>query len=436
MIIIPEHSRYDVNFRVGWIPVRVTPRFWICQSLPGVLAAILFSFASHPNETHARIATALLIFLMWLLCAYTSILVHELGHVLVGAWFGARGEIVLTGFGGLALGSADLTACWQRVTVHLAGPLAQLPLAGIAATAVHFLDSDMTRDSGPRMVVALGVSFLVWINLAWPIFNLIPVPPLDGGRILQDIIQWARSGSAPSWQRDPNWWKRGISTSEWHSSDCDERSSLISRLLPWLVASTILVLGVWWMHDSNQRSSRREAHARLTQLGAVFGWDGRDTLYGIRLHGQNVGDAEVALLRAFDGSPFDNVDLSRTGITDQSLPTLSKLSGLRMLYLHDTAVGDEGLKYVDRLKNLEVLHLAGTQVTDQGLEQLQHLQKLEWLSLSRTAVTDAGIKSLKRLKRLLELHVHDTEVTADGAAALQHELPTIQINLHDRSMDR
>src|SRR5262249_31451593 len=152
--------------------------------------------------------------------------------------------------------------------------------------------------------------------------------------ILQELIQWARFGDAPPWERDANWWKQGVSTSPWHSSDSDDRSSLVRQLFPWLAGGTFLILGIWWAYDADRAAARREAHARLTQLGAVFGWDGHDTFYGVRLRGPDVRDAEAALLTTFANSSFEGLDLARTGITNEGLRSVGKLQSLRILYLH------------------------------------------------------------------------------------------------------
>src|SRR5438552_4045040 len=92
-LLTPDRTRYDVNFRLNDIPVRVHPGFWIVH---GVIGAVTASGAG---------AWA---FAAWIACAFVSVVIHELGHVLAGRHFGARGEIVLTVFGGHAGASADL----------------------------------------------------------------------------------------------------------------------------------------------------------------------------------------------------------------------------------------------------------------------------------------------------------------------------------------
>ncbi len=65
--------------------------------------------------------------------------------------------------------------------VALAGPLSNLILAALAALPLRYiLTSGM--DVPPIVVNTLG--FLVFFNLLLMIFNLIPIPPLDGSKVL------------------------------------------------------------------------------------------------------------------------------------------------------------------------------------------------------------------------------------------------------------
>src|SRR5262245_44712779 len=102
------------------IHVRVHPFFWLIACLLGA-------------DYLERLGPVYL--LLWVACMFVSILVHELGHVVMGRAFGARGHIVLYSFGGLAIGSSDLPRRWQRVAVLFAGPFAGFLLFGMVYVA-------------------------------------------------------------------------------------------------------------------------------------------------------------------------------------------------------------------------------------------------------------------------------------------------------------
>ena len=71
---------------------------------------------------------------------------------------------------------------WGEAAVAAAGPLSNLVLAAIAALPLRFILADDTfdLDSMPVQVLVLFVQ----INLLLMIFNFIPIPPLDGSKVM------------------------------------------------------------------------------------------------------------------------------------------------------------------------------------------------------------------------------------------------------------
>lgn len=79
--------------------------------------------------------------------------------------------------------------------VAVAGPLSNILMALLAAIPVRFGLIDMTLQSTTGSImpsVPFLVSEFIWINLILAFFNLIPIPPLDGSKILFAIlpIEW------------------------------------------------------------------------------------------------------------------------------------------------------------------------------------------------------------------------------------------------------
>ena len=111
-----------------------------------------------------------------------SILWHELGHAVAARRLGASGiSIVLHGAGGLTYHS-PLATRRRSVLVAAAGPAAGLALGLPLAAAWWF-----TRQALPGLA-ATFLWDLVYINVLWSLFNLLPMLPLDGGHILQDVL--------------------------------------------------------------------------------------------------------------------------------------------------------------------------------------------------------------------------------------------------------
>ena len=73
----------------------------------------------------------------------------------------------------------------DMVLVALAGPGVNLLLAIVAAYLFHTL-SLLPRDVAEWVSYNLGN--LIWINLLLCVFNMLPLPPLDGGRVAVGIL--------------------------------------------------------------------------------------------------------------------------------------------------------------------------------------------------------------------------------------------------------
>jgi Zn-dependent protease len=171
----PNETAFDLRFRIFRIPVRVHPFFWLISALfgwPGNIGPMTMPFL-----------------LVWIVCVFVSILIHEMGHVLMGRLFGSDGYIVLYSFGGIAVGSSDLNRRWQRVLVYFAGPLAQFVLLGLTLAVLVALSLGGRADFHP--LVERAFFALVAINLFWPLLNLLPIWPLDGGRISREFFEAA-----------------------------------------------------------------------------------------------------------------------------------------------------------------------------------------------------------------------------------------------------
>ena len=87
-----------------------------------------------------------------------------------------------------------------------------------------------------------------------------------------------------------------------------------------------------------------------------------------------------------------------TGVGDEQMRHLGKLTSLEILDLHSTDVGDEGVAQLGGLTNLEELDLSFTAVTDVGLAAISELDNLKRLSLNGSLVTEKGVQGL-RMKR-------------------------------------
>jgi Zn-dependent protease len=128
---------------------------------------------------------------------FISSVAHDLAHAVVARRRGVDVRaVVVTFFGGstpLDPGSADPG---DDAAIAASGPLVSITigLVLLALTAWAFALGDAFSN-------ATGVlSVLVFLNLVLGFVNLIPAYPLDGGRIVRDVV-WRRSGSERSGYR-------------------------------------------------------------------------------------------------------------------------------------------------------------------------------------------------------------------------------------------
>ncbi len=153
--------------KVLGIPTKIEPSFFV----------LAFFLATGRGSSPALIVE-------WLLVVFVSVLLHELGHALVARKFGVSPSITLCAMGGLTSWQShpELTPL-RHLLISLAGPAAGFLFGGIVFLV------------GPRVLDSEGflasVYFdLLWVNVGWGIFNLLPMLPLDGGQVLLTLEEW------------------------------------------------------------------------------------------------------------------------------------------------------------------------------------------------------------------------------------------------------
>jgi stage IV sporulation protein FB len=121
-----------------------------------------------------------------------SLLVHEFGHVYaVRRQLKSESQVILWGLGGLCVHPpAPLPK--QRLVIALMGPAFESVL-GVAAVLVFLF----VPPAQPLLY--WFVWCMVWINVFWLAFNVIPLLPLDGGHALEAALEMrigkARAGA-------------------------------------------------------------------------------------------------------------------------------------------------------------------------------------------------------------------------------------------------
>lgn len=115
-----------------------------------------------------------------------SVLAHELAHSVAALRFGQKvHRITLHLLGGVSEIGSESRSPGQDIVIVVVGPLTSLALAGVGFGLIQVL---------PEGTVVHLVAFQIAVaNLVVGLFNLVPGLPLDGGRILRDVV-WAATG--------------------------------------------------------------------------------------------------------------------------------------------------------------------------------------------------------------------------------------------------
>jgi stage IV sporulation protein FB len=183
----PSTSEYDLHFRLLGYPVRIHPYFWLVTLFMGPLKEpAIFS-------------------VMWVVAVLLCILLHELGHAVVMKFYGFFPAIVLYSFGGLAIPrrgpyNARRPGPWGDILIAFGGPASGFILTAILVASLHYLGGcpvivfePTWREVVPIVLVpnVYLMRFLYdifYITVWWGLVNLLPIYPLDGGQISQQLF--------------------------------------------------------------------------------------------------------------------------------------------------------------------------------------------------------------------------------------------------------
>ncbi len=180
---------------INWSNLSSQQKILSAAVVLGLLILLLFSNYVSTDELIARVLVLLI-----------SFPVHELAHAIVADRLGdptpryygritlnplrhldpvGSAMMLLFGFGwattpvnpGRLRGNQQLSS----ILVSVAGPLSNLALAAIAGVIVQLVPIDN------RTVYLIAANF-VFINVLLFVFNLLPIPPLDGFNILANLL--------------------------------------------------------------------------------------------------------------------------------------------------------------------------------------------------------------------------------------------------------
>lgn len=135
--------------------------------------------------------------LLLLAMVFVCVVLHEYGHALTARLFGINTrDITLYPIGGVARLARPSDIPHEELLISLAGPMVNLAII-VLLIPVWFLEplpggsllwEDSVEGLGVRELAVTFLRLLAVSNLGIMIFNLLPIFPMDGGRVLRSLL--------------------------------------------------------------------------------------------------------------------------------------------------------------------------------------------------------------------------------------------------------
>ena len=162
----PLFTAFRVEVQISWT-VAIMPLFF------------LLSFTRF-----LPFGSALLWSVIWTLALYTTVYTHEMGHISAGR---SRGidttRMTLRAMGGLAHLDAPAQRPKDEIFISLAGPATHFAWMAVLYPIVWLLPDTAQYTSWGLMLEGFAR-----FQITMCIFNLLPIYPLDGGRVLRGFL--------------------------------------------------------------------------------------------------------------------------------------------------------------------------------------------------------------------------------------------------------
>ena len=158
----------------------------------GIRLSVHYSFFLLPllvvwNPIAERDWSTALYALLFLLAAYVCVVLHELGHCFVALRWGIRvPRILLMPIGGMAEFDHMPREPKKEIGIALAGPTVNLIIVAILILCIGWPD-DWDSSALYEGMTGFWVEIAI-ANFGMAVFNLIPVFPMDGGRVLRSLL--------------------------------------------------------------------------------------------------------------------------------------------------------------------------------------------------------------------------------------------------------
>lgn len=155
--------------------------------------SLLILFIVYTNYKAGQNSIQILWSVLFILCIFLTVFMHELGHALTAKKFGIKTkDITLLPIGGVAQLERLPEKPSEELMVAFAGPMVNIVLALITSLFISLPNTSEEMVSQLDNGVNAGNFFLNFylVNIILAFFNLIPAFPMDGGRVLRALLSY------------------------------------------------------------------------------------------------------------------------------------------------------------------------------------------------------------------------------------------------------
>lgn len=181
-------TAYRLPFRLLGIPIHLDVSFLIVLPLftwiiGNQISSYVELFGLQANAD--RLQQGILPYVLGFAAAiglFVSVLIHELGHCVVGQRLGMKiKRITLWILGGMAQFEKLPSQPGGEAVMAIAGPITSLALGGLFWLTRGLVSAQLASAQ-------FLLSYLMFMNVVLAVFNLLPALPLDGGRVLRSLL--------------------------------------------------------------------------------------------------------------------------------------------------------------------------------------------------------------------------------------------------------
>lgn len=183
-----------IRFTLFGVQVSIHPTLWLTLAILG---------RAYMVSNMVELMSALL----FIIAAFVVLLMHEMGHALVGRRLGGGApSVYLAWLGGDCTNETARLTRLQGVVMTASGPLASLAVGLVTYLILCLYVGDFGLGSVLSVGFAFGVMpaevlmaypplamffffYLIEVSFWWTILNMLPIFPLDGGQIMQGLMK-------------------------------------------------------------------------------------------------------------------------------------------------------------------------------------------------------------------------------------------------------